>query len=95
MIEWLKKNWRNKYLLTFVVFILYNFLIDDLDIFTIFKQNYKLKDLRAEKNIVEAQLKETRSTLKNLETNHGLEKYAREKKFFKKDNEEIFVITYE
>ena len=94
-IEWLKKNWRNKYVLTLAAFIFYNLFLDDLDIFTIYKQRSKLKDLKVEKNIVENNLIETRNTLHNLETSYGLEKFAREKKFFKKDNEEIFVITYE
>lgn len=94
-IEWLKKNWRNKYVLTLAAFLFYNLFLDDLDIFTIYKQRRKLSDLKKEKNVVESNLAETRATLQNLQTNYGLEKFAREKKYFKKDNEEIFVITYE
>lgn len=94
-IEWLKKNWRNKYVLTLAAFLFYNLFLDDLDIFTIYKQRSKLSDLKKEKNVVENNLAETRATLQNLQTNYGLEKFAREKKYFKKDNEEIFVITYE
>lgn len=69
--------------------------LDDLDIFTIVKQNIKLSELKKERVITEKQLMETKSTLANLDTIHGIEKFAREKKYFKKDNEEIFVITYE
>lgn len=94
-IEWLKKNWRNKYVLTLAAFLFYNLFLDDLDIFTIYKQRSKLSDLKKEKNVMESNLAETRATLQNLQTNYGLEKFAREKKYFKKDNEEIFVITYE
>lgn len=94
-IEWLKKNWRNKYVITLAAFLFYNLFLDDLDIFTIYKQRSKLSDLKKEKNVMESNLAETRATLQNLQTNYGLEKFAREKKYFKKDNEEIFVITYE
>ena len=95
MKEWFKKNWRNKYFLAFSLFLFYNLFIDDLNIFTIVSQKMKLRDLRKEKNIVEAQLTDTRNTLANLNTMYGIEKFAREKKYFKNDNEEIFVITYE
>ncbi len=95
MKNWLKKNWRNKYFLTISFFIFYGLFLDDLDIFTVVKQNMKLSELKKEKVVVEKQLKETKNTLANLDTIYGIEKFAREKKYFKKDNEEIFVITYE
>ena len=40
------------------------------------------------------QLSETKNFLKKIKNLDYLEAYAREKKFFKKENEEIFVITY-
>jgi hypothetical protein len=42
---------------------------------------------------VAADLKETKYTLKQLRQNYALEKYAREEKLFKKDDEDIFIIT--
>ncbi len=41
-----------------------------------------------------SQLSKTRKTLRKLHQLNYLESYARSEKFFKKDNEEIFVITY-
>jgi hypothetical protein len=40
------------------------------------------------------QLSETKNILSKIENLDNLEAYAREKKYFKKDDEEIFVITY-
>jgi len=40
------------------------------------------------------QLSDTRNVLENIKNLDYLEAYAREKKFFKKADEEIFVITY-
>lgn len=40
------------------------------------------------------QLSETKNILNKIENLDNLEAYARENKFFKKDNEDIFVITY-
>jgi len=43
--------------------------------------------------IMEEKLKETKSTLEKLNNPKELERFAREKKMFKKDDEDIFVIT--
>jgi hypothetical protein len=43
----------------------------------------------------EAKLKSTRSTLRKLHYTSELENFAREEKMFKKDDEDIFVISYE
>lgn len=40
-------------------------------------------------------LKEARSVLNKLNERSEVEKFAREKKFFKRDDEDIFVIFYE
>jgi cell division protein FtsB len=40
------------------------------------------------------QLKETKQILRRLKNPDYLEAYARSEKFFKRDDEEIFVITY-
>jgi cell division protein FtsB len=40
------------------------------------------------------QLVETKKTLKSLHGMNYLEAYARSEKFFKKDDEDIFVIIY-
>lgn len=69
--------------------------MDDLDIFSIYRHSKKKSQIEAAKNDVRAKLADTDKTLDELKTLSGKEKYAREKKFFKKDNEEIFVITYD
>lgn len=86
---------RNKYFITSFVFLLYILFLDDLDIFMIISQNRKLSKLEAHKTEMTNQLKETRSALKMLNNTNSLEAYARSKKFFKRDDEDIFVITYE
>ena len=44
---------------------------------------------------MEVQLTETRATLDKLSDIQALEKFAREKKMFKKEDEDIFVLSYE
>lgn len=95
--KWYKKiirKFRNKYLLTFSLFVIYLLFIDDNTIITIV--NYNIKLTKLEKALVdkEHKLKEVKLILTELNNPFYLEKYARENKFFKKDDEDIFVITY-
>ncbi|TNE55714.1 MAG: hypothetical protein EP338_02775 [Bacteroidetes bacterium] len=86
---------RNKYILTLTLFSLYALFLDDNDLFTLIAQNKKLSKIQAEHHEVQMHLKETRGTLRQLKHGQALERYAREEKLFKKDDEDIFIISYE
>jgi len=86
---------RNKYLLTVTLFVFYALFLDDEDMFTLISQNNKLNKIHADQVLVKEKLTKTRRTLKQLNHTSALERYAREEKLFKKDNEDIFVISYE
>jgi len=89
------KVFRNKYLLTFTIFTIYALFLDDEDAFKLISQNRKLSKLREDKAIIDIELKKTRKTLKQLQYSSEIERYAREKKYFKMDDEEIFVFSNE
>lgn len=86
---------RNKYTITIGVFVVYTLFLDDVDIFSIVRQNRKLSELETQCALFSEKLSETRSSLEKLKYPSGLERYAREKKLFKKDDEDVFVISYE
>ncbi len=86
---------KNKYVLTVTVFVLYGLFLDDVDVFTIVRQKSKLSQLEQQNTFVLKQLRETRYTLDQLKFPSEIERYAREKKLFKKDDEDVFVISYE
>jgi len=86
---------RNKYLLAFTIFLVYNLFLDDIDVFTILNQNRRLSKLSTDQSEINVKLKDTKQTLRELKHGYALEKYAREEKLFKKDNEDIFIISYE
>ena len=88
------KYLKNKYGLTLFVFLIYVLFLDDLDIFSIISQKQKLNKLEIQRDDMKTQLISTRSTLRKLNKINYLEVYARSEKFFKKENEEIFIITY-
>lgn len=81
-------------MITSIFFLTYIVFIDDNDVFYITNQKNKLSELKTRNNKMKKQLSETKNILNKIENLDDLEAYAREKKFFKKDDEEIFVITY-
>lgn len=85
---------KNKFIITSLVFLTYIIFIDDNDIFFISNQKDKLTELKTRNDIMKNKLNETKSILNKIQDLDFLEAYARETKFFKRDNEEIFVITY-
>jgi cell division protein DivIC len=89
------KYYKNKFIVAGFLFFVYILFLDDVDIFTIVNQNRKLYRLEATRDEVKIKLDSTRSLYRELRTTRALESFAREKKFFKQKNEDIFVISYE
>lgn len=85
---------KNKYILALCIFMVYNLFLDEVDIFTIINQNKKLSELRSAQSEMSLKLKETKYILSQIKDLSYLEKLAREDKLFKKDDEDVFVITY-
>lgn len=90
----LYQKMKNKYIFAFTIFSIYTLFIDDNNIITIF--NHHKKRIKLEVALVEKQekLDNTKMILDNLNDPKYIEKYARENKYFKKMDEDIFVITY-
>lgn len=84
---------KNKYILTIVIVGVYTLFLDDADVFTIIRQRIKLSKLKAEKEQLETKLVETQEILGKLNSLEALERFAREEKMFKKDDEDIFVVV--
>lgn len=75
--------------------MVYTLFLDENDLFMIMRQKGKLTEINNKKNEVKAQLDATNSTLLKLQSIEEVEKFAREEKQFKKDDEDIFVIFNE
>lgn len=89
----LLKVLSNKYLLAFVVFLIWMTFLDDHNFISLFQDQQKLHKLKTEKVYYENKIKSDRTKLKELQTDsRNLEKFAREQYLMKKKNEDIFVI---
>lgn len=75
-----------------MTFVLLMFFFDKNDFFSQMKRKTELEDLNGKIDYYKQQNKLTGLELQNLQNNPTtLEKYAREKYFMRRDNEEIFV----
>ena len=90
-------NWlKNKYMITVVVLIVWVGFFDQNNFITQYGFVLELRSLEKDKAFFMEELTKTRQELNDLTTNPvTLEKFAREKYFMKKDNEEIFVFEQE
>ena len=84
---------RNKYIITLMIFGVYMLFLDDVDVFSIFRQQMKYNKILTEKVEMEEKLVKTRTVLNQLNNLESIEKFAREEKMFKRDDEDIFVIV--
>tara|TARA_E500000331_G_scaffold229708_1_gene219894 strand:+ start:239 stop:469 length:231 start_codon:yes stop_codon:yes gene_type:complete len=57
--------------------------------------NNDINDLNNQKEYYKNEIGRDNIELNQIKTDSGLEKYAREKLFMKRDNEEIFIIEYD
>ena len=60
-----------------------------------FELNEKIKKLQNQKIYYQNEIKKDRASINEIESDSGIEKYAREKLFMKKENEEIFLIEFD
>ena len=85
----------NLYILISVVFFIWIFFIDSNSILVNIKLNKEISELKDRKDILENQIQMDKKIISNLQNQDSLEKYAREKLYMKKENEEIFIIEFE
>ena len=60
-----------------------------------FELNKKIKKLENQKTYYQNEIKKDRASINEIESDSGIEKYAREKLFMKKENEDIFLVEYD
>ena len=88
--SYIYKSWYNKYALSMILFIVWIVFFDKNNLITQYKLSDKLERLDDEKVSFEHKLEDALIEKENLYNNK--ERYAREKYFAKKDNEEVYII---
>lgn len=84
---------KNKYFIALAFFIVWMFFFDPKDWGLINARKNKLEELQESEQHLSQQIVDTRKELALLKTNaQTIEKYAREKYYMKKDNEDLFIV---
>ncbi len=91
MIKYLK----NIFVIIFIVFAVWMLFIDSNSLLIHHELNEDINDLEDEKEYYNKEIEKDKKAIKELSTDEGIEKLAREKYYMKKDNEDIYIIEYE
>ena len=84
---------RNKFIIASAAFAIWMLFFDERDVFTMNHHRQELRDLQTSKKYYTDQINQEKTELENLKNNpFTLEKYAREKYYMKRDNEDLFLI---
>ncbi len=84
---------RNKYLLTFGVFVVWMLFFDRNDLITQHHRNTEYRQLTESREYYLEKITAENAELEKLKFNpYTLEKYAREKYYMKRDNEDVYII---
>ncbi|HRH51236.1 MAG TPA: septum formation initiator family protein [Panacibacter sp.] len=83
----------NKYLVSLVLFGVIILFTDHNNLFEQNDRKQELKELQAKKEYYQQEIAKTKKELADLSSNPAaLEKYAREKFYMKRDNEDVFLV---
>ncbi len=79
--------------MAFAAFAVWMLFFDERDVFTMNHHRHELKELQKSKKYYTDQINQEKTELDKLKNNPSvLEKYAREKYYMKRDNEDLFLI---
>ena len=86
---------KSTYGVIIILFIIWMIFFDSNSLIIHNELNNDINELYEQKSYYEKEIVKDNIELKLIQSDSGLEKYAREKLFMKKDNEEVFLIEYD
>lgn len=89
------KPFKNVYVLILVVFAVWMLFFDANSWLIHHELNSDIEDLQNQKDYYKKEIEKDKKAIKKLSTEDGLEKFARETYYMKRENEDIFIIEYE
>ncbi|MFC5195561.1 MULTISPECIES: FtsB family cell division protein [Bizionia] len=89
------KPFKNIFIVIVVVFAVWMMFFDANSYLIHRELNTEIEELETEKEYYNKEIEKDKKAIKELSSELGVEKLAREKYYMKKANEEIFIIEYE
>lgn len=94
-----KKPWlkivSNKYLLISLLFAVWMLFLDNYSYMDQRQLNKQIDELQDNKKYYQEEIKKDSQSIKLLKNQDQVEKYAREKYYMKRENEDIYIVEYE
>lgn len=89
------KPFKNIYVLVLTVFIVWMLFFDAHSLLFHRELNKEIEEIEYQKEHYKNEIVKDNKAIKELSTEEGTERAARENYYMKKDNEDIFIIEYE
>lgn len=91
--ERLPSVFRNKYVLTIIIFVIWVTLLDSNNLIARYQEMRELHKLKIDREYFIKRIEDDKQKLHELKTdNHNLEKFAREQYHMKKSDEDLYII---
>jgi cell division protein DivIC len=85
----------NRYIIVFIVFAVWMLFLDNYSYMEHRVLNKEIEELENNESYYINEIKKDSLKIKHLKNSDQIEKYAREKYFMKRENEDIYLIEYE
>jgi len=89
------KVFTNTYILVLTIFVVWMAFFDTNSLLIHRELQGEINKLEQQKDFLQQEIEKDKKLLNELKDPKALEKYAREKYYMKKENEEVFLIEYE
>ena len=91
----LLKPFKNIFILILAVFVVWMLFFDANSWLIHHELNNDIDALESEKEYYQKEIEKDNKAIKTLNNKEGLEKFAREEYYMKRDSEDIYIIEYE
>ena len=85
----------NRYILVLIFFIIWVLFLDNYSYLDHRVLDNEIDEIEDNINYYKTEIKKDSASIKNLKNDDRVEKYAREKYYMKRDNEDIYIIEFE
>ncbi|WP_452223179.1 FtsB family cell division protein [Lacinutrix chionoecetis] len=89
------KYFKNIFLIIFIAFAIWMLFFDGNSLLIHNELNNEIEALENEKKYYRKEIVKDNKAIKELKKEEGLEKFAREEYYMKRDNEDIYIIEYQ
>lgn len=93
-LSWLLRK-RNLYIAAFLFFSTWILFCDNNSVLRHRQLNKEINHLKQQKRFLEEKIASDKKSLREFKTREGKIKFGREKYYFKKEDEDIFIIEYD